>query len=291
MKLDGQLESAQLENISSGSPTPTSLGRMYADVTDPANVLPRVYDGTSWSALLKRKITYTSYTTTDTLGADIEYARCDASGAAFALTLPTAASMSGKLCRIHKIDSTFNAVTITGNGSEQIDGSNTSTLNSRGEWVILLSLGTSWTVIEWGYYEGKTSFTPTGSWSSNTTYTGYWYRVGNRICLEIHIALAGAPTSASLTINMPTGTTIDTAQLLSTTAGLPPIGYCNIFDTSGTDSFIGSVYYNSSSTISVKKDDGDGTVSVVNATAPITFASGDALDLVGLQLPVTSWRG
>lgn len=50
MKVLGQLESAQLEQIASTSPTPTPTGRMYIDVTTPAAAIPRVYTGAAWRA-------------------------------------------------------------------------------------------------------------------------------------------------------------------------------------------------------------------------------------------------
>lgn len=48
MKVQGQLEVAQLEQIASASPTPTPTGRTYIDVTNAAKGVMRVYDGTSW---------------------------------------------------------------------------------------------------------------------------------------------------------------------------------------------------------------------------------------------------
>ncbi len=291
MKLDGQLERAQLELISATTSTPSVIGRVYADITDTTNALPRFYDGTSWTQLLKRVKTVVSVTTTATLGADTEYLRCDATSAAFAVTLPAVAGMVGRIVRIHKTDASFNAVTITGNASEQIDGSNTSLLASKGEWVDLYALASSWTVIAWDCFKGKVSWTPTGAWSTNTTYTGYWWRTGDRMNIEVHIALAGAPTSATLTVTMPTGTTIATASLLSTAAGQPIVGYVNVFDTSATDNFIATPYYSSSTALTFKKDDGDGTVSVLTQAAPMTFASGDAIDIVAMNIPMTNWRG
>lgn len=51
MKVNGQLENAQLEQIANASPTPTSTGRVYADVTAPLAAVPRFFNGTSWQAL------------------------------------------------------------------------------------------------------------------------------------------------------------------------------------------------------------------------------------------------
>lgn len=48
MKVNGQLEVAQLEQIANASPTPTPTGRVYADVTVPTAAVPRFYNGSSW---------------------------------------------------------------------------------------------------------------------------------------------------------------------------------------------------------------------------------------------------
>lgn len=51
MKVFGQLEMAQLEQIASTGPNPRPTGRVYADVTNPLAALPMFYDGTSWKQL------------------------------------------------------------------------------------------------------------------------------------------------------------------------------------------------------------------------------------------------
>jgi WD40 repeat protein len=48
MKIDGQLERAQFENIASTSPTPSPLGRVYTDTTNAAAAVPMFHNGTAW---------------------------------------------------------------------------------------------------------------------------------------------------------------------------------------------------------------------------------------------------
>ena len=59
------------------------------------------------------------------------YIRCDATSAAFALTLPAAGSVLGFPFFVKKIDSSGNAVTITRAGSDTIDGATTLALSSQ----------------------------------------------------------------------------------------------------------------------------------------------------------------
>jgi hypothetical protein len=65
-----------------------------------------------------------------------------------------------------------------------------------------------------------------------------------------------------------------------------------VYDSSAaTASTYGSVHYASSTTVSIQKDDGDGTFSTVNATAPITFATGDYVWVIAKSMPMTDWLG
>lgn len=59
MKVNGQLEVAQLEQIASASPTPTPTGRVYADITTPTAAVPRFYNGTAWVPLTLGQATST----------------------------------------------------------------------------------------------------------------------------------------------------------------------------------------------------------------------------------------
>src|SRR6266853_1808485 len=70
-----------------------------------------------------------------------------------------------------------------------------------------------------------TSYTPTGTWTTNSTYTGKWRRVGDSMEVEVNVALAGAPNSATFTdINLPTGYTIDTTKMTTVAANTRSLG-------------------------------------------------------------------
>ena len=73
--------------------------------------------------------------------------RADATSAAITLTLETAAGCDGRLHHIKKIDSSSNAITIDGNGSETIDGASTYTLSAQYDHVLLISNGTNWDIL------------------------------------------------------------------------------------------------------------------------------------------------
>jgi len=74
----------------------------------------------------------------------------NASGGAFTYTLPTASGNSGLRLVIKKTDSSENAITIDGNGSETIDGDTTLLLNAENDFVEIISDGSNWQVIDNG---------------------------------------------------------------------------------------------------------------------------------------------
>ena len=82
-----------------------------------------------------------------TMTADDSFVACDASGGAFTITLPAAASHTGRVYHIKKIDSSASAVTVDGNGSETIDGGLTALIATQYECISIISNGTVWWVI------------------------------------------------------------------------------------------------------------------------------------------------
>jgi hypothetical protein len=138
------------------------------------------------------------------------------------------------------------------------------------------------------------SYTPTGSWVSNTTYTGKYRRVGDTAEVDIKLSLSGAPTASSLTINLPTGLTIDTNKLggAADTQNLS-LGRNVIFDTGG-ETYGGPVGFNNTTSVKLTASYAALTWMVdgnaVNATNPITFAAGDAI-YVHFTVPIAEWAG
>jgi len=222
---------------------------------------------------------------------------CSASGGAFTLTLPAAASFSNKLLTFKKsaADTSFNAITIDGNASETIDGATTTTLDTAGESVVILSDGSNWHIVDRRIPSTWTSFTPTGSWSSNTTYTGYWRRSGDSIDLEVKVATSGAPTTAALTINIPNSSawTINTSKL-SQANNTKKFGSGSLWDQSAGVWYTTFVNYNSTTSLMCTiQDDAaaavlEGTVSESN---PIIFAASDYVTFRAYGIPITGLNG
>jgi hypothetical protein len=72
---------------------------------------------------------------------------CDASGGGFTITLPAAASHTGRVYHIKKIDLSGNIVTVDGNSSETIDDATTAVLTTQYESITIQSDGDEWFIL------------------------------------------------------------------------------------------------------------------------------------------------
>lgn len=223
-------------------------------------------------------------TTTATMNASDEMIYASTAGGDYTLTLINPATLpTGTVLYVQKTTTDFNVLTIS---------SISTTLNTSGEAVMLVINGSgAWTIVERRIPSVWTAFTPTGSWSTNTTYTGFWKRVGDSAQIRVYIVLAGAPTAATLSISQATGFTIDTAKLTSTDANDGYIGTVFMFD-AGTARYAGMVSYSSSTAVVPKSLSNDLPVRAlsINATAPVTWASTDAISIV-YEVPISGWNG
>lgn len=125
-------------------------------------------------------------------------------------------------------------------------------------------------------------WTPTGTWVSNATYTGKYRIVGDIMEFRVNVACSGAVTAANLTVNLPSGFSIDTSKLVQFTAGVGSLGYGSALN-AGT-SFHGLlVNINNTTSVGVYVANSAGTYITngnVSNTVPFTFGAGDAVDLV-----------
>lgn len=137
-----------------------------------------------------------------------------------------------------------------------------------------------------------TSFTPTGTWTTNTTYTGRWRRVGDSYQYQIKVALSGAPGgSAGLTVDpRASGLTVDTTKMAGTDEQ-QDVGFGVVYDVSALTSYDGSCFLGADTNgdaVKPKYVDTNGVLQSVSSTAPMTFATGDFVYITG-QLPISGW--
>ena len=106
-----------------------------------------------WSAFYRQllsqvqglSVTSVSAAYTATLGDDVLL--CNATSAAFSVTLPDARERKGKVLTIKKTDSSGNAVTLDGFDSQEIDGSTTHAISSQYNSRTIVSDGSNWQII------------------------------------------------------------------------------------------------------------------------------------------------
>jgi len=114
----------------------------------------------------KRYAVTKTTTYTATLLDDIIY--CDSSGGIFTITLPSAAGVTGKQLVFKKTDSSTNLVTLDGNGSETIDGMLTIGLGVQYDYVVIVSNGSNWLIIDQKRISIVSLRTANGYGSTNT---------------------------------------------------------------------------------------------------------------------------
>jgi hypothetical protein len=139
-------------------------------------------------------------------------------------------------------------------------------------------------------YDNQT-VTMTSSWVSNTTVTAKETRRGSWAYYDVLLSLSGAPTSATLTLTLPTGRTIDTSALAGgTDQNNITFGTVSVEDT-GTQDYFGRVAYQSTTQVIPYIENVGSTYptpAVINATAPVTFASGDKI-YMRFSVPIAEW--
>lgn len=130
------------------------------------------------------------------------------------------------------------------------------------------------------------NFTPTGSWTTNTTYTGKWWRSGDRAYFDILVSLAGAPNSTELTVNLPF--TIDTAKMTLGNTG-DWFGDVMILD-GGVGWSWGKLRFGTSTRVDVYYNNAfmPSGFAAVTQIAPITFANADNVRLL-FSVPISGW--
>ncbi len=137
------------------------------------------------------------------------------------------------------------------------------------------------------------TFTPTSTWVSNATHVGRWRQVGDSAEYEIAITTTGAPTSATLAVNLLPGHVIDTAKLSSvdtTASSLIPGGIATVKDFGISNYNSSQVNYNNTTSVIPTADTGAGTAVQITQASPITFANGDIVRL-SFKVPIVGFSG
>lgn len=134
--------------------------------------------------------------------------------------------------------------------------------------------------------------TTTGAWTTNTTYTGKYWRRDDMLIGDVFASLSGAPDNTAFDFDLPSGYTIDTSKLGGSTSIRQDIGTC-YFRSAGTD-YQATARYSTTTTFIPIFSTASGTFatgdSIGGNTDPGTWASGDSIHC-RYQVPIVEFSG
>lgn len=134
------------------------------------------------------------------------------------------------------------------------------------------------------------TFTPTGTWTANTTYKGRITRIGDRAEIEYTLSLTGVPTASVLNLNMPTGMVVDSTKyadyaIVSNYAGE---GYATDL---GVLVYTATVTIGNTTLLTVNTAVASGTYTSyapITSTAPFSWNTNDNL-MVRAKVYISGW--
>lgn len=139
------------------------------------------------------------------------------------------------------------------------------------------------------------SYTPTGSWTTNTTYTGRYRRVGDSAEIVIDMAFSGAPAGSTfLTLSSAQllnglNTSVDTSKFPNNTDVRISLGTWTGLDTAVNGSYGGTVSWTGGG-LEFGYVSGAGAFSALSLTGPVSWNTGDNISF-RMTVPIAEWAG
>lgn len=250
---------------------------------------------TSWRYADKATAKTTTYTATG----DETVIACDATSAAFTVTLPAAASYTGKRYVIKKTDSSTNAVTIDGNSSETIDGATTTTINTQYEAIEIVCDGSNWHTIQRripSAWNSSLTITPSAGFGTTSLSTIYTSRRGDSLRVRGAFKF-GTIAGSTAYLELPTGIAIDYGKLSTLPKGL--VGRAQHIDAS-TDGAISiseaatseilNLFTDGSTTNQIYMSSRAGNEALTKRNVNAFAGNNDSIAFE-FEIPVTGWNG
>lgn len=135
------------------------------------------------------------------------------------------------------------------------------------------------------------AWTPTGSWSTNTTYTGYKRRVGQNLEGMVLIALSGAPEVTSLTVTLPDSLSSDSTVAMSSGSYISPVGIGEAREGGGSGYYIEATLGASATTLAIRTLNVSATYPTrISVTSALPFAAGSSdFYWFNFSVPILGW--
>jgi hypothetical protein len=241
----------------------------------------------------------TAKTTTYTGTGDETVILCDSSGGAFTVTLPAAASFTGKHYYIKKTSSDFSAVTIDGNASETIDGQTTTTINTQYEAIKIVSDGSNWHILDRNYPKVWTAFTMSVGASTSAPTKGtsgqdlaFWMRDGDSMEIKYNYyhTVAGTAGTGTYLYTIPNSLIIDTTKHPVSTSAIQ--GFCGQSETKfdPNNPYWGSVFAYNTTNLALYTGKDDTALTAVGSTH-ISYNNAVVLISFRAKVPISGWKG
>ncbi len=245
----------------------------------------------SWPGSVQR-----SASSTDSINATTDqYLFYDPSGGTFTATLPTAASVAGKVYVLKKTDTTNTIVTIATTSSQTIDGAVGTTLNTQGETLEVVSDGSNWKVLRRYIPAISKNFGTFGVVGGGTlSDQNYWYtRLGDRMFVQGMCTL-GTVSATTCYLDLPTGLAIDSAKASSVTSTQMVGRYHRLQTTNatiydGTNAAGGACFYDGSDTAKVFLATNIASKVFTKVNASSIFGSTEKMTFE-FNVPISGWK-
>lgn len=266
---------------------------LYASGANTLAVLAKTTDGNvltlasglpSWASAPAPALTVRTINGNDTLANSDDLILLDASSAGFTFTLHDPSTATKKRYTLVVNTSSTNQITL---GGYNLNGASRK-MQTQYETLVIIPNGSTWTVVDHKTNTDKNPYTPTSSFTTNTTPAGYWWREAGFMYGQVVLNFAGAPNATNGNATLPSGYTMDTGRMISSSS------FAGSFESKGSGLIGGNAKlffgtYSSSTTISFRFVSNDqGQTSPVSATSMGTIGAGDELSLV-FRVPITDW--
>ncbi len=254
------------------------------------------------SAAIKRMSLYdeaksANYTITDTDGVSVIHMTTSTTDRT--ITLPTASDNAGRVISVRKVDSASGTLTLSEEGTDQIDGKSSIVLPLQNDSAIVQCDGSTWHTLARRDVTNWTSFTPagnmTGPSSAPSVHVATYRRVGNCMDIVLRIERAGTGSgnySYTWANLLPSGHTFDTSVWTGTQQNPWPAvamsagTWCAVDESasSGVDEWGGACIAESTE---VRWISGSGDI--VDAAYPFTWNTNDQFTFMVLGIPISEW--
>lgn len=237
----------------------------------------------TWSAAGTGLAVVQTLTTTGNINSATTLALLSSAGGAYTATVPNASTVSGRVLECQKTTSDFSVITLSGTGLT------TTTLNTLGEKVKLVSDGTNWILVDRTIPSSWTTYTPTFSnLGTVATIEIQWIRSGPSLLVRGNFTTGGTLGGSNASMSLPNGLSV------SSSANVTAAGVLFPSTTTGPSSKeLTALIFNTNTDVFFSFVRSDLTVNpLAPQTGSTAFIASTKYSFGGsINIPITGWNG